>query len=74
VGADSVADAALPLLQALSAKNVLSRKAKTKALSANNLSREAKDKTPLSDNSEAISTSLKEKALHSSPSTVELEQ
>ena len=62
--ADSVADVASPPLPALSAKKVLSRKARTKALfSTNDLICEAKNEAPLSARSEAISISLKERAM-----------
>jgi len=62
--ADSVIDAGSPPLPALSAKKVLNRKAKTKALfNTNDLSREAKNEAPLSASSEAISASLKERAM-----------
>ena len=72
--ANSVTDAASLPLPALSVKNVLTRKVRTKVLSANNLNREAKDKAPLSANSEVILASLKERALLSSLSKAKLEQ
>ena len=56
--AQSVTDSASLPLTTLSAKKVLSRETKTKALSAKDLSREVKNEAPLSTNSEAISASL----------------
>jgi len=52
-------------LTTLSAKNVFSREAKTKALSAKDLSPEIKNEAPLSANSEAISASLIGRTLRS---------
>ena len=50
-------------LTTLSAKKVLNREARTKALSAKDLSCEVKNEAPQSANSEAISASLKGRAL-----------
>ena len=61
--ADSVADAASLPLPAQSAKKVLSHKARIKAISVNDLSREIKDKAPMSANNEAILASLKDRTL-----------
>jgi len=62
--AKSVADSAsLPMI-ALSAKKVLSCEARTKALSAKDLSHELKNEAPLSANYGTISASLTERTLH----------
>ena len=53
--AESIADSASLLLTALSAKTVLSRETRTKALSAKDLSRKVKNEAPLSANSEGNS-------------------
>jgi len=62
--ANSVVDSVSLSLLASSAK-VLSREARTKALSVKDLSREAKDEASLSANSEAILFSLKGRTLRS---------
>ena len=59
MGADSDAEAASLPPPTLSAKKVLSRDTRTKALNAKDLSREAKNEAPLSANSETILASLK---------------
>jgi len=62
--ANSVVDEALLPLSAVSAKKVLSRKVRTKAvISPDDLRREAKNEAPLSASSEAILASLKERTL-----------
>ena len=63
--ANSVVDSASLLLTTLSIKKVLRREVRIKALSAKDLSREAKNEAPLSANNEAISASLKGRALRS---------
>jgi len=76
--ADNVVDTALLSLPTLSARKVLSCKARTKALfSAIDLSHEAKNEAPLSASSEAISVCSRKELCYaelSSPSKTELKQ